>query len=193
MSEFSCVPTSSTPCTWQIISWFVHFFTIFFLYFLIFNLLFSYCPCTVCSSMYANSEIRSFMHSKAKGKNCLLCLSISGIGMICPIIVWIGLYFWYSSRISYLVDLLGLGIAKQTNGVKNFAWTVKLSKHDKEITRVGSYIRTVKVSSWECLFSLRSQVLCCQQVLKIKYIYLIVRIKRKALKSFSAAPFSTSY
>lgn len=69
------------------------FFHYFFLFFLILILLFSYCPCTVCSSMYANSEIRSFMHLKAKGKNCLLCLSISGIGMICTIIVWIGLYF----------------------------------------------------------------------------------------------------
>lgn len=41
----------------------------------------------------------------------------------------------------------------------------------------------------KCLFSLQSHVLYCQQVLEVKYMYFIVKIKRKALKSFSAAIF----
>lgn len=41
----------------------------------------------------------------------------------------------------------------------------------------------------KCLFPLYLHVLYCQQVLEVKYTYFIVRIKMKALKSFSVTFF----
>lgn len=57
------------------------------------------------------------------------------------------IFFTLGKLETLLVDLMVLGITKQTNRKESLALTVKLSKHDKEITRVGSYICTVKVSS----------------------------------------------
>lgn len=87
------------------------------------------------------------MHSKSKRTNSLLSLSVSAFDMVDTARVCIGLYFRYFLRISPLFDLLGQQTAPQTNIGENLVWTVGLSRHDKEITRVGSYICTVKVPS----------------------------------------------
>jgi len=73
--------------------------------------------------------------------------------VIGTIIGWIRLCFSYFSKISHPVDLLGLGIAKQTNERESLTLTVRLSKHDKEITGGGSCICTVKVPLDKVSFS----------------------------------------
>lgn len=87
------------------------------------------------------------MHSKSKRINSHLRLSVSAFDMADTARVCIGLYFQYFLRISHLFDFLGQQKAMQTNVGENLVWTVGLSRHDKEITRVASYICSVKVPS----------------------------------------------